>query len=293
MKKLVGMIGVGLMGQGIAKNLVKKGCSLAFLDHPGNQPIDELVAAGARVFPDAATVARNADVVILCVTGAPEVESVLTGEKGVLDGIRPGSIVVDCTTSLPGTSVKMAKAVREAGGSFLDAAMTRTPKHAQEGTLNLLVGGDRPVVEEVRPILEMFSERITHVGPVGAGHRMKLLHNYISLGFMALLSEVAGHARRSGFSAADLVDVLEKGGGAGAALQRMTPFLLSGDSTNLAFSLGNALKDLGYYCETASDAGAYHEIADAVRKTLKEAVDGGYADSYFPKLAEFLGKWSA
>jgi 3-hydroxyisobutyrate dehydrogenase-like beta-hydroxyacid dehydrogenase len=113
MKKLVGMIGVGLMGQGIAKNLVKKGCSLAFLDHPGNQPIDELVAAGARVFPDAATVARNADVVILCVTGAPEVESVLTGEKGVLDGIRPGSIVVDCTTSLPGTSVKMAMRRKE------------------------------------------------------------------------------------------------------------------------------------------------------------------------------------
>lgn len=288
MKQAVGMIGIGLMGSGIANNVRKHGYALAILDHPGNQPIDALVAAGARVYRTPSEVAQHAEVVILCVTGAPQVEQVLTGPNGLLQSLQPGTVVVDCSTSLPATSTRMAAAVEVVGGKFLDAAMTRLPKHAQEGTLNLLVGGEKAVLDHVRPLLESFSQNITHVGPVGAGHRMKLLHNYVSLGFMSLLAEVAAHAQRTGFEPAVLIDVLAQGGGAGVALQRMTQYLLTNDASDVPFYLSNALKDLSYYCETARDAHAYREIADAVKQTLEKAVNSGHGQDYIPQLTQWL-----
>lgn len=288
MKQAVGMIGIGLMGQGIAKNIVKHGFPFCLMDHPGNRPIDELVAAGAKVFKTPAEVAAHADVVILCVTGAPQVDAVVTGPDGVIKGVKRGAIVIDCSTSLPDTSVKVAAALNNAGAQFIDAAMTKLPQHAQAGTLNLLVGGDAAVLNTVRPILETFSENIAHVGPVSAGHRMKLLHNYVSIGFMSLLAEVGAHAQRAGFDPAILVDVLAKGGGAGVALDRMTPFLTKGDASNVPFFVSNAAKDLAYYCETADAAGAYRQIAEAVRSTLQSAVDGGHGQDYVPQLAGLL-----
>lgn len=282
------MIGIGLMGQGIARNVQKHGYALAFLDHPGNQPTDDLVAAGAKVCRTPAEVARNAQVMILVVTGAPQVEAVLTGPDGVLDGLAPGTVVIDCSTSLPKTSERMAAAVAAKGGVFMDAAMTRLPKHAQEGTLNLLVGGDRDVLERVRPLLDTFSEHITWVGPVGSGHLMKLLHNYVSMGFLALLAEVSAHAHRAGLDMATLIDVLDRGGGGGVALQRIAPFLLEGDPSNVAFALSNAHKDLTYYTQTAAEAGVHREIAEAVKKTLQLAVDSGHGGRFVPELAALL-----
>lgn len=288
MTQTVGMIGIGLMGQGIAKNVLKRQFPLIIMEHPGNQPTDELLSRGARTVKSASAVAEHSNVIILCVTGAPQVEEVLTGPRGVLETLKPESVIVDCSTSLPSTSIKMAAAVEAAGGKFLDAAMTRLPQHAQEGTLNLLVGGDPTVLASVRPLLQSFSESITHVGPLGAGHRMKLLHNYVSLGFMALLSEVAAHAHLAGFEPDALIDVLAKGGGSGAALQRMTPFLLRRDSSNVPFYVSNAWKDLSYYCESAAETGTYQEIAKAVLKTLEKAVKSGHGKDYLPQLAELL-----
>jgi len=282
------MIGIGLMGQGIARNVQKHGFPLTLLDHPGNQPVDDLVAAGAAVRQTPAGVADHVDTVIVCVTGAPQVEAVLTGADGVITSLRPGTVVIDCSTSLPETSRRMAAAVEAAGGRFIDAAMTRLPKHAQEGTLNLLVGGDVSVLDDVRPLLESFSEHITHVGPVGSGHLMKLLHNYVSMGFLALLAEVSAHAHHAGVDMATLIDVLARGGGGGVALQRISPFLLTDDPSDVPFALSNACKDLTYYTKTATDAGVHHDIADAVRDTLQSAVDSGHGSDYVPQLAAFL-----
>jgi 3-hydroxyisobutyrate dehydrogenase-like beta-hydroxyacid dehydrogenase len=284
----VGMIGIGLMGQGIARNVLKHGYPLSILDHPGNQPIDDLVAGGARVCRTPDAVAEHADAIILCVTGAPQVETVLTGPNGLLAALKPGAVVIDCSTSLPRTSERMAAATQAAGGTFIDAAMTRLPKHAQEGTLNLLVGGDPAVLERVRSLLESFSEHITHVGPVGSGHLMKLLHNYVSMGFIALLAEVSAHAQHAGIDMATLVDVLARGGGGGAALQRISPFLLTGNPSDVPFSVSNACKDLTYYTQTASEAGVRREIAEAVTRTLQSAVDGGHGSAYVPELAAVL-----
>lgn len=284
----IGMIGIGLMGHGIALNLIRHGHRLALLDHSGNQPLDELTAGGATVRATPAEVASDAEVVILCVTGSPEVEAVLTGEAGVLGRLAPGAIVVDCSTAVPASTERMAQRVAAAGARFVDAPMTRTPMHAREGKLNLLVGAEPALFDAIRPVLACFAENITRVGPVAAGHRMKLIHNYVSLGSVALMAEAAALAQDAGVETQVLIDVLAQGGGYGAALDRLRPYLLAGDTSAVRFSMANARKDLAYYTTMAADAGAVHAIADAVGATYAKAADSGNAQRFIPELVTLL-----
>ena len=286
--KKIGMVGIGMMGHGIATNLLKHGHELAVLEHPGNQPLDTLKAAGALSFASAAEVAARSEVVILVLTGSPQVEAVLTGPEGVLAGLKPGSVVIDCSTAIPASTIRMAQAVKAAGCEMLDAPMTRTPKEAAEGRLNLLVGGDADLFAAMRPVLACFAENITHVGAVGAGHSMKLLHNYVSLGSVALLAEAAACAQRNGVAPGIFVDVLAKGGGGGTALERLKPYLLSGDTAGLRFSISNACKDLGYYNTMAGDAGAEMAIAASVLGTLEGALTKAAPGALLPELASLL-----
>ena len=281
----VGMIGVGLMGQGIARNvMIRGGHALRFLNHPGNQPVDEIVDLGAVSCKTPAEVAQGADVIILCVTGAPQVEAVLTGEDGVLTTLGAGAVIVDCSTSLPENSTKMAALTMAQGGGFLDAPMTRTATHAQVGTLNLLVGGDAAVLDQVAPVLDAFTENVAHVGPVGTGHRMKLLHNFVSIGFMTLLAEAAAQSADAGVDPNVLVEVLNTGGGASVALDRLAPFITDQDPSALPFMVNNALKDIDYYQQMSQAAGAQQSIAAGVLQALNEAVEQGHGEAYLPEL---------
>lgn len=286
--KKIGMVGIGLMGHGIATNLLKHGHDLALLEHSGNQPLDALKAAGAVSFTSAAELAARCEVVLLVLTGSPQVEAVLTGPDGLLAGLKPGSVVIDCSTSIPSSTIRMAQAVQAAGSAMLDAPMTRTPKEAAEGRLNLLVGGDADLFAAQRPLLACFAENITHVGAVGAGHSMKLLHNYVSLGSLALLAEAAACAQRNGVAPEIFVDVLAKGGGGGTALERLKPYLLSGDTAGLRFSIANACKDLTYYNTMASDADAPRAIAASVLGTLENALAKAAPGALVPELVTLL-----
>jgi 3-hydroxyisobutyrate dehydrogenase len=284
----IGMIGIGMMGHGIASNIVKHGHPLAFLEHPGNQPVDALVAAGARPMPSIAALAAESDVVILCVTGSPEVESVLFQAGGLLESLRPGTLIVDCSTAIPSSTLKIADAVAKAGGRFIDAPMTRTPKEAAEGRLNLLVGGEEALFAEIRPLLACFAENIVHAGPVGAGHRMKLLHNYVSLGFSAVLAEAAACAQRANVDPHVFMEVLAKGGGGGVVLERLRPYIESKEIAAFRFSISNALKDIGYYTTMAGEMGASMATAQGIRQTLEGAVAAGLGGAAVPELIDLL-----
>lgn len=286
--KKIGMVGIGLMGHGIASNLQKHGHALTLFEHAGNQPLQALQAGGATTTASAKELAQRCEIVLLVLTGSPQVEAVLTGGGGILSGLRPGSIVIDCSTSIPSSTVRMAQAVQAAGSRFLDAPMTRTPKEAAEGRLNLLVGGDAALLEECRPVLQCFAENITHVGPVGAGHGMKLLHNYVSLGMVTLLAEAAACAQRSGVALDRFADVLARGGGGGIALERLKPYLLARDASGLRFSLANARKDLDYYNAMAADAGAQQQVAAAVLATLESALAQAGPETLVPELVAIL-----
>jgi 3-hydroxyisobutyrate dehydrogenase-like beta-hydroxyacid dehydrogenase len=286
--KKIGMVGIGLMGHGIAHNLAKHGYPLTVVEHSGNQPLEQLLAAGVATVKTAAQLASAVDIVIVCVTGSPEVEAVLTGPHGVLQGLRAGAVVIDCSTAVPSSTLRMAQAVQAAGGRFADAPMTRTAKEAHEGRLNLLVGAEPALFEEIKPVLACFAENITLAGPVGAGHRMKLLHNSVSLGFVALLAEAAACAQRAGIAPQVLVQVLANGGGGGVALERLKPFLLAGDANGLQFAMANAQKDLGYYTQMAHDTQAAHTIADAVHSTYSAAVAQAGPHTMVPHLVSLL-----
>lgn len=290
--KHIGMVGIGMMGHGIASNLLKHGWSLSVLEHPGNQPLTDLLAAGALTFKSPKELAEHSDVVILCVTGTPQVEAVLMGDGGVLQGLQAGAIVIDCSTAVPASTDKVAQAVNAAGGRFLDAPMTRTPKEAALGKLNLLVGGDDALFELCKPLLSCFAENIVHAGPVGAGHRMKLLHNYVSLGSVTLLAEAAACAQRAGVNPQTFVDVLAMGGGWGAALDRLKPYLANHDTSGLRFSMANALKDLSYYNEMALNTQADRTVALAIQHTLQSACNEGDPQALMPEIVDRIAKRS-
>ena len=287
-KPSIGMIGIGLMGHGIAWNIAHSHYPLTVLDHPGNQPLDELRDMGVTVANSIVDVVKASDIILLCVTGAPQVEAILTAADGVIAHLRPEMIVIDCSTSLPETSRQMAARISAAGGHFLDAAMTRLPPHARAGMLNLLVGGDAAILSRVHPLLTCFSEHITHIGDIGSGHLMKLLHNYVSIGMVCVLGEVAAHAAKAGITPDMLVDVLAKGGGGGIALQRISPYLFTGDPRSMPFTLKNAAKDLSYYQMAATSAGAYSHIAHSIAETLHSVVQKGHGQHYVPELASLL-----
>ena len=284
----VGIIGVGLMGHGIALNVLKAGYSLVMLDHPGNQPIEDLIEMGAVQRGTSGAVSAETELVIICVTGSPQVEAVLTGTDGVISGLKPGTIVVDCSTALPESTERMAALVAEAGGQFLDAPMTRLAKQAHEGTLNILVGGEAEALEAARPVLDTFTENVDHVGPVGFGHKMKLLHNFVSIGYMSLLAEAAAQAAQAGVDNQVFVDVLAKGGGAGAALERLRNCILNDDASDVPFAIGNAIKDIDYYREMVAKAGGSRAIADGVSTAIGAVAEAGHRDAYLPDLTRLF-----
>ncbi len=290
MKKTIGIIGVGLMGHGIASSLQRHGYPLVLLDHAGNQPIQDLLTAGAQRCARASELATRVDVLILCVTGTAQVEAVMTAPDGVLDGLRAGGVVIDCSTSVPASTQALALLVKEKGAVMLDAAMTRTPKEAALGRLNLLVGGEAQDLEICRPVLACFAENIRHVGPIGSGHRMKLLHNYVSLGTVTLLAEAAACAQNAGVSMDDFVQILEAGGGRGIALDRLKPYLLEGSSSGLSFSVSNAVKDLSYYNAMAEQMGNDSTLANAVLTTLQKSDSEAPTGTLLPELVRLIAQ---
>lgn len=287
-KQKIGLIGAGLMGSGIAASLLRHGYPLTILDHAGNQPLNDLLAAGAKTTQLASELASTSSILILCVTGTPQVEQVLFQAGGVLEGLTSGCTVIDCSTAIPSSTLKIAKAIHDAGGRFLDAPMTRTPKEAAEGRLNLIVGGDHKVYENCLPVLRCYAENIVYAGGVGAGHQMKLLHNYVSLGFSAVIAEAAACAHKAGIDAQTFCDILDAGGGGGVVLDRLRPYIESGDASSFRFSVSNALKDMGYYCTMAQEQGAHGTIAQAIRTLYASAAKAGLQDAPVPRLVDHL-----
>lgn len=288
MTKQIGIIGVGLMGIGIASNIQRAGWKLHILDHPGNQPTERLVEGGAILYGNSADLARASETIILCVTGATQVKDIVAGPDGVLAGLQPGAAIVDCSTSLPETSLSIAKMVQDAGGVFLDAPMTRTPKEAAEGRLNLMVGGDQSDLSEQLPILESFAENIVHAGGIGAGHSMKLIHNFVSIGFSAVLAEATAISRLQGVESNVFRDILAAGGGAGVVLERMSAFILENDCGDFQFSISNSEKDIGYYRELAARAGGSHTLADSLGQMLSNLVRDGHGAKFVPEIISLL-----
>jgi len=286
MVKTIGFIGLGMMGHGIAANILKNGYSLMAMAHNNRQPLEDLLDKGAVEAATLAELAARCDAVFLCVRGAEEVEEIVYGEKGLLNSCRPGLIVVDCTTSQPGLSRRIAGDLQERGAQFADAPVTRAPKDAEAGRLNSLVGADEKTFAAIKPILQTYSENIAHFGPPGAGHSAKLINNFISCGYTALIIEGMAMCSRAGVDAEKLYETMAEGGANSGVLRKLVPPLLKGDLTGHQFSLGNAYKDVSYFCKFAEEYDFKSALAEPLQSVYRSAVQAGLSDRFMASLIE-------
>ena len=280
----IGFIGVGMMGHGMAKNLLTKGFPLAFTVHRDRSRLDDLVAAGAREAPDAATLARESDVVILCVSGSPQVEANVFGEKGLLAASRAGLTVVDTSTSEPGSTARIRAAFGAKGATYVDAPLARTPKEAEEGRLNAMVGASEADFERLKPVLAAFCENVFHVGPPGAGHTLKLVNNFMAMTIVASIAEAFAVAAKADVRLDKLFEVVSMGAINSPIFQMMAGGAVAGDLTRMKFSIVNAAKDMRYYTHLAESLPVASFVGEAVHQSFELAVAMGLGDSLVPSM---------
>jgi 3-hydroxyisobutyrate dehydrogenase-like beta-hydroxyacid dehydrogenase len=286
-KARIGFVGVGLMGHGIAKNLIAKGFPVTLRLHRNRKAAEDLLAAGATEAPSHAELARGSDIVMLCVTGAPQVEEVVTGDAGIEGGAHDGLIVVDTSTSEPATTAQMRKLLGERGVRFVDAPLARTPVEAEQGRLNIMVGADDATFAELKPVFEAFCENVIHAGPAGHGIILKLINNFMAQAICTAAAEACAAAAKSGLSLQKLHAVISAGGVNSGLFQMLVGRMLeSGDLSGLKFTLANAAKDLRYYTHFTESMMIPSIIGEAVHQSLVTANALGFGDKYVPSLIE-------
>ena len=282
----IGFIGIGMMGHGMAKNLLAKGFPLTFLVHRDRSRIADLVAAGAKEVKGPAELAQASDIVILCVTGSPQVEDNVFGANGLLSAARPGLTVIDTSTAEPGSTAKIREALAAKGATFVDAPLARTPKEAEEGRLNTMVGADDATFARLKPVFAAFCENIFHVGPPGAGHTLKLVNNFMALTIVASIGEAFAVAAKAGVKLDKLHEVVSQGALNSNIFQMMAGGAVAGDLTRMKFSIQNAAKDLRYYTHLAESLPIASFLGEAVHQSFAQAVALGLGERMVPSMIE-------
>jgi 3-hydroxyisobutyrate dehydrogenase-like beta-hydroxyacid dehydrogenase len=287
MKERIGFVGVGLMGEGMAANLIRKGWPLTVLAHRKREPIERLVALGAAEAQSARALAEASDIVLLCVTGSPQVEQVTMGAEGLASAGKP-LLIVDCSTSNPTATIQLAGDLAKRDIVLIDAPLARTPKEAAAGTLDVMAGGEAASVARARPVLEAFAGRVIHTGPTGSGHTMKLLNNFLSLGYSAIYAEALMMGAKAGLTPAAMDSVLRGGRMDCGQYQAFFEFVLRRDENAQRFSMNNALKDLSYLASFALASGVANPVSAAVRNSFAAAVGTGQGEKFVPALSDVV-----
>lgn len=287
-KPTVGFVGVGLMGHGMAKNLVSKGWPLVVLGHRKREPVEHLKSLGAREAATPRELAAQCEIVHLCVTGSPQVEATMRGEHGLLAGAKPGTVIIDCSTSNPVSTLALAEEAKARGVHFVDAPLSRTPKEAEAGTLDTMVGAEPAVFARIEPVLRAWAGNVVHLGPVGLGHKMKLVNNFIAMGYAALFSEALAIARRSGLSVEQFHAVIGSGRMRSPFYDTFMQWTLAGDENAHRFTISNAHKDMRYLSAMANEAGAVNLLQPQVKNMFAAMEAAGQGERFVPMLADFI-----
>lgn len=285
---VIGFIGVGLMGAGMAKNIVTKGYPLVIMGHTNREPVERLKQLGATEAKTPRELAAQCDMVHLCVTGSPQVEAVMNGPDGIFASGKKGLIIIDCSTSNPVSTMALAEAATLHGMSFIDAPLGRTPNEAEAGTLDTMVGADPVTFAKVKPVLECWAGNVVHLGAVGLGHKMKLINNFIAMGYAALFSEALGIARKAGLSKEQFHAVIGSSRMRNGFYDTFMKWTMEGDESAHRFTISNAHKDMRYLSSLANEIGALHPIQAMVKNSFAGMEAAGQAQRYVPMLADFV-----
>jgi 3-hydroxyisobutyrate dehydrogenase len=287
--KAIGFIGLGVMGEPICRNLVKKsGARVAAFDL-ATEPLQRLRNDGADIAASVSDIVAGSEIVFLCLPSAKHVRAVFEGD-GIAQNIRRGQIIVDLGTSSVSQTRDFARQLQAKGAVWLDAPIARTRQAAQDGTLSVMVGGSREHYEAIEPLIRCFATDVTHCGDAGAGQVTKILNNMVLFETVNALAEAVAVARHSGVDPKLLLETLSKGSADSFALRNHgLKAIVPGVFPERAFSTEYALKDLSYALELAGDAGITLRGAELIGTILREAIDAGEGDAYFPVIAKLIG----
>jgi 3-hydroxyisobutyrate dehydrogenase-like beta-hydroxyacid dehydrogenase len=288
--KKVGLIGVGLMGHGIGKNILAKGFALNVMAHKNRAPVESLVSLGAKECASPAEIAKASDMVILCVTGTPQVEEAIYGAKGLATALRDGLIIADCSTAEPASTIKIAADLKAKGAHFIDTPMTRTPKEAEAGKLGLMVAGPADVLAKIRPVLDCFADTIVNSGDVGAAHQLKLLNNFLSISHAAIAAEAITVAGKAGVKMEALRDIVLSGGAMSVMFERLIKVPLADDDSAAKFAIKNARKDMRYYTNMTEQLPVASFLGENVHQLFVMAENMGFGDRFIPRMIDVFQK---
>jgi len=286
-KPTIGFIGLGLMGGAMVGRLQDQGYALTVIANRTRTYVDAAVARGATEVTTAKAVAEASDIVMLCMDTSVNVEARMHGAGGVIAGLKPGAVVIDFGTSLPGSTRTLGDEVAAAGGQYLDAPLGRTPSHAKDGLLNIMCSGDEAAFAKVRPVLVDLGENVFHLGALGSGHTIKLINNFFGMTVANAMAEAFAMADVAGVARQDLYDVMAAGPLKSGMMDFVKGYGVDGDPNQLAFAIKNAAKDVGYYAQMASDAGVESIMSKCALSALSEARDGGRADDMVSQMVDF------
>ena len=286
-KPQIGFIGLGLMGGAMAGRLIDCGYGLTVIANRSRETVDALVGRGAVEVATPRELAAASDIVMICVDTSASVEGRMRGPDGVIAGLRPGAVVIDFGTSLPESTRALGEEVSAAGGTYLDAPLGRTPAHAKDGLLNIMAAGDKAAFDRVKPVLDDLGENVFHLGALGSGHTIKLLNNFFGMTVANAMSEVFGMADRAGIDRKSVYDVIAAGPLRSGMMDFVSAYALDGDPAQLAFSIRNAGKDVGYYDQMVRESGATSLMAQGALTALREAEAGGMGDLMVSQMVDF------
>jgi len=253
MSERIGFIGLGIMGQGMARNLLKAGFAVRVWNRTAAKA-EPLVAEGAQMGVSPADVAANSDIIITCVSDTPDVEAVILGEDGVINGAQSGTLVIDCSTISPQATREIAAKLAEKGIKMLDAPVSGGSEGAAKGTLTIMVGGAAEDVERAMPALHAMGKTITHIGATGAGQVVKLVNQVLVVGNCLAMCEALLLAQAGGVDLQKTIDAISQGAAGSWMFTNRAPQIIRRD-WRPGFMISLQQKDLRLVLDAADDLG--------------------------------------
>ena len=279
----VGFIGVGLMGHGMAENLMKSGNNLTIIAHRNRAPVDDLVGKGALEVETLSSLSHASEVIFLCLSDSEVVENVIAQLK---PDLRAGQTIVDATTACPQSTMRVDQELRVIGVDFVDAPVTANPEKAALGELTSLVGAEEGVFNRVKPLIQSYSTTILHFGSTGMGHTAKLMNNFVTQSTGQLLALSYSVARQAGVDWTKLHMAMSGGAAKSGTFEKMITPAIQGNYRGHESSLSNSWKDIRYFAEFAKSMGRKTMLVDGVLDSLKRANDAGFGNHYVSEMLD-------
>ncbi|MFO7707758.1 MAG: NAD(P)-dependent oxidoreductase [Desulfobacterales bacterium] len=286
----IAFIGMGTMGAAMAANLIKAGHAVTV--HNRTREREEPVAkAGARRAASPREAAQSAEIVIICVSDTPDVETVILGAEGVIHGVSAGAMVVDMSTISPSATRRMAAELADKSIRMLDAPVSGGSEGARSGTLTIMVGGEAADVEKAMPVFRAMGKTITHVGPVGSGQMAKAINQVIICGTYLAVAEGVALGLKAGLNMETVVSALVGGAAGSWGLSNRSGNMIK-NSYPLGFRVRLHRKDVIIALEVARELGVYLPVAALVEQIENGLVSQGYGDEDVSSMARLIRKHS-